>query len=133
MQGNRNVEQLRLDCGTEADNRTGAVIKRLEDLGRRDWLNEEMLAWQDNLEESVSRQRWMRVSGISGLSPRGMAIIRELWQWREDEAQRRNTPARRVLRDDLIVEMAKRQTADPKRITCPMSPGYTAGHRWTKP
>ena len=93
-----------------------ALKKRLAELGRLAWLDEEMLAWQDNLEESVSRQRWMRVSGISGLSPRSMAIVRELWHWREDEAQRRNTPARRVLRDDLIVEMAKRQTADPKRI-----------------
>jgi ribonuclease D len=39
-----------------------------------------------------------------------------LWKWREEEARRRNQPARRVLRDDLIVELAKRQTADVKRI-----------------
>ena len=38
------------------------------------------------------------------------------WQWREAEAQRRNCPVRRVLRDDLIIELAKRQTADVKRI-----------------
>ena len=90
--------------------------QRLAELGRLEWLEEEMLAWQDMLEESVSRQRWKRVSGISGLSARSMAIVRELWHWREAEAERRDVPARRVLRDDLIVEMAKRKTADPKRI-----------------
>ena len=93
-----------------------AVVKRLEELDRLPWLDEEMQSWQNALEESVSRQRWKRVSGISGLSARSMAIVRELWQWREAEAERRDQPPRRVLRDDLIVEMAKRQTADPKRI-----------------
>ena len=92
------------------------LLKRLDKMGRSQWLTEEMLAWQDALEEAVSRQRWRRVSGISGLSPRSMAIVRELWHWREAEAQQRDTPARRVLRDDLIVEMAKRKTSDPKRI-----------------
>ena len=93
-----------------------AIFKRLEKLGRLDWLSQEMAAWQDALEESLSRQRWKRVSGISGLSPRSMAIVRELWHWREAEAERRNLPPRRVVRDDLIIEMAKRQTSDPKRI-----------------
>ena len=45
-----------------------------------------------------------------------MAILRELWQWREQEAERRDMPVRRVLRDDLMVEMARRKTAEIKRI-----------------
>ena len=62
------------------------------------------------------RRRWRRVSGDAGLEPRSLAIVHELWKWREEEARRRNQPVRRVLRDDLIVELAKRQTADVKRI-----------------
>lgn len=93
-----------------------AIVKRLEALDRLNWLEEEMRTWQDGLEESISRQRWRRVSGISGLSPRSMAIVRELWHWREERARQRNLPPRRVLRDDLIVEMARRQTDDPRRI-----------------
>jgi ribonuclease D len=64
----------------------------------------------------MSEERWRRVSGNSGLDPRSLAIVHELWKWREDEARRRDQPVRRVLRDDLIVELAKRQTADVKRI-----------------
>lgn len=89
---------------------------QLEKLGRTAWMEAEMTAWQDEVEASRSRERWRRVSGINGLSNRSLAIVRELWRWREAEAERRDLPVRRVLRDDLIVELAKRQTSDPKRI-----------------
>jgi ribonuclease D len=89
---------------------------RLMELGRLPWLVEEMAAWREDIERSLSRDRWRRVSGNAGLSARGLAIVRELYQWREAEAQRRDQPARRILRDDLIVELARRGSADVKRI-----------------
>lgn len=89
---------------------------RLAKLGRTTWLEAEMAAWQNEVEATRSRDRFWRVSGISGLSGRSLAIVRELWRWRELEAERRDMPSRRVLRDDLIVEIAKRRTADPKSI-----------------
>jgi ribonuclease D len=45
-----------------------------------------------------------------------LAIVRELWHWRYQEAQQRNRPQRRVLRDDLIVELAKRKVDSPQRV-----------------
>ena len=88
----------------------------LERLGRLEWLADEMRQWQEEIERAASQERWRRVSGNAGLGPRELAVLRELWGWREKEAERRNQPARRVLRDDLLVELARRQTADPKRI-----------------
>ena len=85
-------------------------------MGRLSWLEEEMADWQEELCRAVSQERWRRVSGNSGLDARSLAIVRELWKWRDAEAQRRDQPARRVLRDDLIIELARRQTADIKRI-----------------
>ncbi|HZZ72477.1 MAG TPA: HRDC domain-containing protein, partial [Pirellulales bacterium] len=93
-----------------------ALHERLTKLGRLSWLAEEMETWQSEVENARSRERWRRVSGITGLSARSMAIVREVWRWREDEAQRRDLPAKRVLRDDLLVELAKRKTADPKLL-----------------
>ena len=90
--------------------------ERLEDLGRLGWLEAEMASWQEEIQWSLSQERWRRVSGNSGLTTRCLAIVRELWRWREAEAERRDCPARRVLRDDLLIELAKRQTADLKRI-----------------
>lgn len=89
---------------------------RLAELRRTDWLIEEMAAFEREVEQAFSVERWRRVSGNSGLDRRSLAIVRELWRWRESEAERRNCPVRRVLRDDLLVELAKRQTADLKRI-----------------
>ena len=92
------------------------LFARLESLGRLGWLHEEMQSWQEDVRRTLFHERWRRVSGNSGLDARAMAILRELWQWREQEAQRRDTPVRRVLRDDLMVEMARRKTAEIKRI-----------------
>lgn len=89
---------------------------RLSDLGRLEWLRTELVAWQEQLESVEEGEKWRRLGGVSGLSARNLAIVRELWTWRDAEAQRRNIPARRILRDDLLVELAKRQTSDPKRI-----------------
>lgn len=93
-----------------------AIHASLEKLGRLGWFDEEMAAWQREVDQSINGQRWRRLSGNSGLDRRSLAIIRELWGWRESEAERRDCPVRRVLRDDLIVELAKRKTADPERI-----------------
>ncbi len=92
------------------------LLARLQELGRLSWMKEETEHWCEELRRATSSERWRRVSGNSGLDPRTMAIVHELWKWREGVAQHRDQPARRVLRDDLIVELAKRQTADVKRI-----------------
>ncbi len=89
---------------------------RLGQLGRSAWMDEEMAEWKEDLCRTVLQDRWRRISGNAGLDARSQAIVRELWKWRDSEARRRDQPARRVLRDDLIVELARRQTADVKRI-----------------
>jgi len=89
---------------------------RLRELGRLDWFEQEMTEWQDEIRRAQTYERWRQVSGNSGLDHRSLAILRELWRWRETEAQRRDKPPRRVLRDDLIVELARRRTAEVKRI-----------------
>jgi ribonuclease D len=93
-----------------------ALRAKLVKLDRLGWLNDEMAAWQDDIEQFLSQERWRRVPGSAGLSRRNLAVLRELWQWRETEAQCRDKPVRRVLRDDLLVELARRGTADIKRI-----------------
>ncbi len=92
------------------------LLGRIEEFGRTAWLEAEMETSLEKIHYATTHQRWRRVSGSSNLSRRCLAMLRELWHWRESEAQSRNRPARRVLRDDLMVELTRRQTADPKRI-----------------
>ncbi len=90
--------------------------RKLETLGRTAWMQEEMATWQNDVEESFVRKRWRRVAGLSGLSRRELAIARELWHWRDAVAAERDMPPKRVLRDDLIVELCKRKNADERQI-----------------
>ena len=89
---------------------------KLEAAGRTAWMQEEMATWQDDVEESFTRKRWRRISGLNGLPRRELAIARELWHWRDQVAEARDMPPKRVLRDDLIVELCKRRSADPAQI-----------------
>jgi ribonuclease D len=92
------------------------LCERLDRLGRLSWFQTEMTTWQNEVAAARTSDRWRKVAGSSGLSGRSLAVVREVWNWREREADRRNCPVRQVLRDDLIVELAKRRSADPKQI-----------------
>jgi ribonuclease D len=84
--------------------------RKLKKLNRLEWLAEETGRWLADVQDSREKPRWRRVSGLGNLSPRSLAIVRELWMWRRSEAERRDVPPRRILRDDLIVEIAKRKS-----------------------
>lgn len=86
------------------------LVARLSALGRVDWAEEEFR----RLEASAGEQsrapylRYQRVRGWEGLNPRARGVLRELAAWREQEAQRRDRPRGRILRDEILVEIARR-------------------------
>jgi ribonuclease D len=86
----------------------------LDRLGRRDWVFSECRRFVDHLANEPPRGDWHRVGGSSRMSRREMALLEALYLWRDEEAERRDRPPRTVLRDDLLVEVAKIQprTAD---------------------
>ena len=88
----------------------------LNRLNRMEWFLTEIDAWQDNLQQSEDQPQWRRVSGVANLNRRSLAIIRELWLARDREAERKNRAPRRVIPDDLMVEIAKRGSSDMKRL-----------------
>ena len=92
------------------------LVNILTERDRLRWFEEEMGTWQAEIVEASTRKDWRRVSGIGKLGPQSLAIVRELWHWRYEEAQRRNRPPRRLLRDDLMVEIAKRKVDSPDRL-----------------
>ena len=111
----RQLEYALLDVA-DLEAMRGVLHARLSELGRLNWLADELADWRRELMDFETGERWRRMSGIANLPPRSLAAVRELVAWRDAEAMRRNQPARRILRDDLLVELAKRLTADPKRI-----------------
>ena len=93
-----------------------AIYEGLNRQNRVAWFEEEMESELKELAASQSESRWRRVSGNTGMKPRQLAIVQALWHWRNAEADRRNKPVRHVLRDDLLIEMARRASADPTQI-----------------
>ena len=60
--------------------------------------------------------QWRRVSGIASLNRAALAIARELWMWRDKTAAKQNKSPKRILPDDLLVELAKRGSSDITRL-----------------
>jgi ribonuclease D len=81
----------------------------LRDLGRTAWAEEEFEEFIASIAQRADEDRWRRLPGLNQLSRRGMEMARQLSIWREDEARRQNRPLRQVMRDDLLVGIAKRQ------------------------
>lgn len=86
------------------------VSGRLEKLGRTGWAREEFRRLQDSTdpEEMGIIQRWRKLRGLGSLDRRRMAVARALYHWREEQAQQHDRPSRAILRDDLIIEIARR-------------------------
>jgi ribonuclease D len=83
--------------------------KSLKELKRLDWATSEFQRFIEEVQAERSPDSWQRLSGLHRLKPRELAVAREIYRWREAEAEAKNRPARKVLRDDLIIELARRQ------------------------
>lgn len=73
---------------------------------REEWLREELAALV-NPETYVQEveEAWKRIK-FQPRDGRQLALVQRLAEWREREAQRRDVPRRRVLKDEAIVEIA---------------------------
>ena len=85
------------------------LAERLHERGRTDWAEEEFqLLRNDVRAEEAAKEKWNKLRGLGGLDRRTLAVVRALYTWREEAAESHNRPPRTFLRDDLIVEIARR-------------------------
>ncbi len=90
--------------------------KMIDDLDRVSWVEEETQSGQQKVIDYETRENWRRVGGSSGLKARQLEIVRQLWLWREKLAKSKDRLPKRVMRDDLIVELAKVGSSSEKKI-----------------
>ena len=80
--------------------------RRLEQTGRLSWLADEMaLLSSPATYEQHPDNAWERFRNRVR-KPRDLAVLMGVAGWREAEAQARNVPRSRVLKDDVLVELA---------------------------
>jgi ribonuclease D len=83
--------------------------ERLAQLRRTTWAESEIADFLESIAQRADEDRWRRLPGLHLLSRRSLEMARRLAEWRENEARRQNRPLRQVVRDDLLVAIAKRQ------------------------
>ncbi|WP_310619970.1 ribonuclease D [Flexibacterium corallicola] len=90
--------------------------KELETKNRTHWVEDEMktLTSKDTY-ISDPQKAWKRMK-LRVRKPRELAVLKELAAWRDKEAQRRNMPRSRVLKDDAIFELSIQQPRDTTRL-----------------
>jgi ribonuclease D len=85
------------------------LAEALKAKGRHTWLDEEQQALCDENTYRIDiREEFWRVKGVNRLKPRQLAILRELAAWREEQARKRDIPRRRMIADEPLLEIAKR-------------------------
>lgn len=82
---------------------------RLDKLGRLAWAHEEFSRLETVVGDTrrEPQERYQRIRGWDSLKPKAAAVLRELAAWRESEAKRRNVPRGRVMRDEVLLQLAR--------------------------
>jgi ribonuclease D len=83
-----------------------ALAAQLEANGRSAWLKEEMaILTSPDTYALDPREAWHRLK-YRNRNPRFLAVLRELAAWRELEAQKRDLPRQRLLKDEALLDIA---------------------------
>lgn len=91
--------------------------KKLGDGGRAKWVEQEMAALSDPRLYSVApEEAWMRLK-LRGVRQNELGPIVKLTEWREREAQARDIPRGRVLKDEAIFELARLRPKSPEELS----------------
>ncbi len=81
----------------------------LKEVGRFEWFRQscERGLAQTGIERVRDEDETWRISGSGTLTPRASAILRELWGWRDREAQAADRPSFHILQNHLLLQSAK--------------------------
>lgn len=81
---------------------------KLDETGRSDWLKEDLTALSavKTYQEDPGRS-WQRIKGAGRLKPAQLAILQQLGIWREQRAISHNLPRKWVLKDDVMLDIAR--------------------------
>jgi len=91
--------------------------ERLEALGRLDWLDEEqsVLCAESTYNMDIDTLFW-RVKGANKLKGKHLSALRSLASWREEQAIKHNIPRRRMIADEQLIEIARRDALEVEAI-----------------
>jgi ribonuclease D len=84
-----------------------ALVAKLAASGRKTWLAEDMAVLETPATyETKPEDAWQRLAGRLK-KQRDLGVLIEVAAWREQDAQKRDVPRQRVLRDDTLMEVVQ--------------------------
>ncbi len=116
-------------------------LPALRDLLRERLRATDRLAWAEEEFRLLEEVRWqepdsaafLRMKGIRDLQPRQLATLRELYDWREDEAESRDVAPFRVLSNEALIAIARERPDSPAALRRIREIPTTLADRWQSP
>jgi ribonuclease D len=91
-----------------------ALAGQLREQGKTEWASQEFAAIAAAPPPPPRADPWRRTSGIHRVrTRRALAVVRELWQTRDEIARDADLSPRRILSDQAIVDAARAEAAKP--------------------
>jgi ribonuclease D len=82
--------------------------RQLEEAGKAQWAAEEFEAWVTRAQAAPRLDPWRRTSGIHRVrGRRGLALVRAMWQLRDELARSRDVTTNRIVGDAAIIAAAQ--------------------------
>ena len=101
------LQNLRLELG-----------RRLEELGRTEWVEEEFRRLEDVRFRvpDPPEVAFLNAKGSRGLEPQELAVLRELYVFRHNEGLRRDLPPFKILNDSILTAIATAGDTDLTKV-----------------
>ena len=90
------------------------LAHQLEARGRMEWAREEfgLLTGIRAADPNGAEPGWLRLKGAKALRGRELALLREVWEWREGVARRADRATFRILNNEPMLAIAKSPPGD---------------------
>jgi ribonuclease D len=104
-------------AAADTDNLPGLrdiLRRRLEERGRLAWAEEEFALLEQVRWTGADGNEpgWLKMKGAKALKGRELAVLRELFRWREETAERSDRAAFRILNNEPMLEIARVKPTD---------------------
>lgn len=85
------------------------LVAGLREKGREDWFHQSCRSLQDDVaaRDGAPREDPWRVNGCGRLHPKGLALLKGMWDWREGIAQERDLPCFKIMSNKQMVAYAE--------------------------
>ncbi len=88
-------------------------LEQLRQLQREAWLAEDFAEMADpERYRNPPQEAWQRLKGANRLRGVQLAVLQQLAAWREEQAQRSDRPRRWIMKDEVLLDLARHMPKD---------------------